>query len=68
MEKKERLIKVSPEVKKQIAEDFKVSIKTVCSALNFETNSAKAITLRAAARNRGGKLLTEEESKASVVL
>lgn len=63
MEKKERLIKVSPEVKKQIADDFKVSIKTVCSALNFETQSAKAMTLRAAAINRGGKLYVEEESK-----
>ena len=64
----EKYIKISAKVKKEIAKDFNVSLATVCSALNFKTQSAKAMTLRAAAMNRGGKLLTEEASKDPKVL
>ena len=60
---KGKLIKLDAELKKQIAKEFNVSYQTVCSALNYETKSAKAMTLRAAAINRGGKLYVEEESK-----
>lgn len=60
---KGKLIKLDADLKKQIAKEFNVSYQTVCSALNFETQSAKAMTLRAAAINRGGKLYVEEESK-----
>lgn len=64
----EKYIKVSAQVKKEIAKDFGVSLATVGSALNFKTKSAKSITLRAAAINRGGKLLVEEETKKPTVL
>lgn len=64
----EKCIKVSAKIKKEIAKDFGVSIVTVGSALSFKTKSAKAMTIRAAAINRGGKLLVEEETKKPTVL
>ncbi len=65
MKKKEKYIKLDAEKKRQIAKEFRVSLPTVCAALNYETNSAKAITLRAAAINRGGKVFVEENQSNS---
>lgn len=65
---KVKFIKLSAAKKREIAKKFDVSLVTVCSALAFKTQSAKAITLRAAALNNGGKLLSEEPAKEVVVL
>lgn len=65
---KGKFIKLDADIKKQIAKEFNVSYQTVCSALNFETQSAKAMTLRAAAINRGGRLYIEEETKKPTIL
>ena len=61
MAQKEKFIKVDGDQVKQIASDFGVTIQAVYKALKFESSSAKAVTLRAAALNRGGKLFEEKE-------
>ena len=38
----------------QLAKDFKTTYPTVCSALNYKTDSNFARMLRKAARERGG--------------
>lgn len=43
----------------KLAQDFKVSIVSVRSALRFKTNSRLAIMIRRAAIERGGKELSD---------
>lgn len=53
-QKKEKYIYVDAAAKRKLMADFKVSKRSVCAALNFETNSGLAKTIRAAALNNGG--------------
>lgn len=57
-----KLIKVSVNVKKEIAKIFSVSNIAVWDALNFRTQSQKAKDIRAWALNHGGKLFEEAEN------
>lgn len=52
-------IEVSKEVRASIAETFKVTPQAVGQALQFKTNSLKAIRMRAMAMEKGGKLWQE---------
>lgn len=56
MAENKRFVEVSTELKNEIAEKFKVTTRTVSSALNYETNSPSARIFRAYALNHGGKL------------
>ena len=56
MEKKERFIKADATHPEAIASQFFTTARTVRPALNFETNSPFAKTLRAYALNHGCKL------------
>lgn len=49
-------INASTELQQEIADKFKVTTRTVRSALNYETNSPSARLLRSYALNHGGKL------------
>ncbi|MFV0402427.1 MAG: hypothetical protein ACK5KV_00420 [Bacteroides graminisolvens] len=56
MEENKRFIQADTKLKQEIADKFEVTIRTVSSALNYETNSPSARLLRAYALNNGGKL------------
>lgn len=56
MTEKERFIKADAAQQEVIATQFFTTTRTVRSALNFETNSPFARTLRAYALNHGCKL------------
>ncbi|MCG4686259.1 hypothetical protein [Bacteroides finegoldii] len=56
MVEKERFIKADAAQQEAIASQFFTTARTVRSALNFETNSPFAKTLRAYALNHGCKL------------
>lgn len=63
MEKREKFIKASTELIRQISKEFYVSTVTVHHALNYDSNrgnSALARTLRRIALERGAKLFIEE--------
>lgn len=53
-QKKEKYIYVDANAKRKLMSDYKVSKRSVCAALNFETNSGLAKMIRAAALNSGG--------------
>lgn len=56
MVEKERFIKADASQQEAIAKQFFTTTRTVRSALNYETNSPFAKTLRAYALNHGCKL------------
>ncbi|RGS53560.1 hypothetical protein DWW30_15610 [Bacteroides sp. AF15-14LB] len=56
MAEKERFIKADASQQEAIAKQFFTTTRTVRSALNFETNSPFAKTLRAYALNHGCKM------------
>lgn len=56
MVEKRQLIKVSRGLKEDIAKKFGVTVRTVNSAMNFETKSPTARILRSYALNNGGEL------------
>lgn len=55
MEEKRKVIEVSIELQREIARVFKVTERTVQSAMRFETQSPSARMLRSYALNHGGK-------------
>jgi len=56
MAEKEYFIKANPEKQEELAGKFYTTTRTVRSALNFETNSPLAKTIRAYALNNGCNL------------
>lgn len=63
--KKGKHIYVDVDKKNQLATDFKVTKRSVQSALNYQTQSRLAIKIRAAALNRGGVIYDPELRVAS---
>lgn len=61
MAEKTKYIKASKELQEEIAQKFKVTTRTVASALSFDTNSPSARLLRAYALNHGGKMYEIKE-------
>lgn len=55
MEEKKEVIEIGLELQKEIAKTFKVSERSVQSAMRFETNSPSARLLRSYALNHGGE-------------
>ena len=55
MEEKKEVIEISLALQREIAKKFKVSERSVQSAMRFETNSPSARLLRAYALNHGGQ-------------
>lgn len=55
MEEKKQVIEVSLELQREIAANFKVTERSVQSALQFVTNSPSARMFRAYALNHGGE-------------
>lgn len=60
-------IEVSKEVRASIAETFKVTPQAVGQALQYKTNSVKAIRMRAMAMENGGKVWQESPQSAKPV-
>lgn len=54
MEKCKRMIVLPHGERTRLAEEFNTTYRTVCSALNYITDSPKAKMLRKAALERGG--------------
>jgi DeoR/GlpR family transcriptional regulator of sugar metabolism len=52
--KQKRYIVFPIDEKKELAEEFNVSLQAVYNALNYKTKSKKAKAIRAVAMNRGG--------------
>lgn len=61
MAEKTKYIKVRKELQEEIARKFKVTTRTVASALSFDTNSPSAKLFRAYALNHGGKMYEVKE-------
>lgn len=55
MEEKREVIEISIELQREIARIFKVTERTVQSAMRFETQSPSARMLRSYALNHGGE-------------
>lgn len=55
MEEKRNVIEISLELQKEIAQTFKVTERTVQSAMRFETQSPTARILRSYALNHGAE-------------
>lgn len=55
MEEKKEVIEIDLKLQKGIAKTFKVSERSVQSAMRFETNSPSARLLRSYALNHGGE-------------
>lgn len=55
MEEKREVIEISIELQREIARVFKVTERTVQSAMRFETKSPSARMLRSYALNHGGE-------------
>lgn len=55
MEEKREVIEISLELQREIAKTFKVTERTVQSAMRFETKSPTARILRSYALNHGGE-------------
>lgn len=59
--KTEKFIKAKKELVEEIANTFKVTTRTVYSALAYQTNSPSARLFRSYALNHGGKLYEMKE-------
>ena len=57
----EKFIKANKELVEEIANTFKVTTRTVYSALSYQTNSPSARLFRSYALNHGGKLYEIKE-------
>lgn len=55
MEEKKEVIKISLELQRKIAKEIGISVRSVQSALRFESNSPSARIIRAYALNHGGQ-------------
>jgi hypothetical protein len=64
---KKQFIDASVELQEEIARKFKVTPRTVRSALSFATNSPSARLFRAYALGRGATLYEEKENPYKVV-
>ena len=62
MEEKKQFIEISVSLQRKIADEFKVTARTVRSAMSFETNSPSARLLRAYALENGGILFEEKKT------
>lgn len=62
MEEKKQFIEISVSLQRKIAGEFKVTPRTVRSAMSFETNSPSARLLRAYALENGGTLFEEKKT------
>lgn len=62
MEEKKQFIEISVSLQRKIADEFKVTSRTVRSAMSFETNSPSARLLRAYALENGGILFEEKKT------
>jgi hypothetical protein len=58
---KKRYIEIELAIKKELAEDFKISVRAVYDALNYKTQSGTAKAVRAAALQRGGRVFVPED-------
>lgn len=61
MKETEKVIRASKDLKEEIAAKFKVTVRTVESALTFATNSPSARLFRAYALNHGAKMYEVRE-------
>ncbi|KAA6343123.1 hypothetical protein EZS27_009189 [termite gut metagenome] len=54
-------MEIEPAMKKELARDFKISVRAVYDALNYKTQSGTAKAIRAAALQRGGRVFVPED-------
>jgi len=59
MEKIEKVIKVTPEIRAELMKRFQVSEKTIYNALTFATGGYTAKMIRLCAVELGGKFMAE---------
>ncbi|KAA6347856.1 hypothetical protein EZS27_004721 [termite gut metagenome] len=58
---KKRYIEIELIKKKELAGEFKISVRAVYDALNYKTQSGTAKAIRAAALQRGGRVYVPED-------
>lgn len=59
-EKPSKYLYIDADKKQKLAEDNKTSYQNVCKSLNFKSQSALAVKIRAMAKNRGAILYDRE--------